>query len=91
MQEEIRNYQLTQKEYQILPLIYEGLSRKEMAQKLEINQRTLDSRVDKILKIVGVKNRVQLIALLARNLVSFDVIETRTSRLNRKSKNLGEG
>jgi DNA-binding CsgD family transcriptional regulator len=84
MQEEIKTYQLTQKEYKIIPLIYEGMTRQAIAENLNVNIRTLDSRIYKILKIVGVKNRVQLISLMARNLVAFDVIETRTSRPKKK-------
>lgn len=83
--QEIKTVTVTQREYQIIPLLYEGLRREDIAEKLGINIRTLDSRIDKILKIVGVKNRVQLIILLARNLITFEVI------VNRSSRKIGEG
>lgn len=82
--QEIKTYTITEREYEVITLIYEGITRQAIAEKLNLNIRTLDSRIYKILKIVCVKNRVQLISLMARNLIAFDVIETRTSRPNKK-------
>jgi DNA-binding NarL/FixJ family response regulator len=84
---EVTKVLLTFREYEILPLIYTGLSRKEIAEKLKTNLRTIDSRISNIFKLCQVKNKNQLVYKLANNLLEFEVVVNRSSR---KIKNLGE-
>lgn len=52
---------LTQREKNILQLICQGKSSKEMAQSLYVSKRTIDSFREKIMKKTGTKNLMQLL------------------------------
>ena len=50
---------LTRREIEVLRLVAEGLSNKEIAQKLQVTKRTAEFHVSNILKKVGVASRVE--------------------------------
>jgi DNA-binding CsgD family transcriptional regulator len=56
---ESKTYQLTQREIQCLSLIARELSVKEMAQHLEITERTVNFHIQKMNKKLGTKNKYQ--------------------------------
>jgi DNA-binding NarL/FixJ family response regulator len=53
--------QMTRREREILPLIAEGLSNKEIALKLNIEKRTVDAHRQNLLKKLDVKNTASLV------------------------------
>ncbi len=57
---------LTKREQQVADLIAHGLSNKEIAAKLVISQRTAESHVEHILTKLGLTNRAQVAAWMAR-------------------------
>jgi two-component system nitrate/nitrite response regulator NarL len=50
---------LTERELEVLRLVTEGLSNKEIARKLEVKERTVEFHVGNILKKLGVASRVE--------------------------------
>jgi non-specific serine/threonine protein kinase len=51
---------LTRRERQVAPLIAEGLLNKQIAARLVISQRTVESHVENILKKLGFNSRAQI-------------------------------
>jgi len=49
---------LTNRENEVLKLVQNGLTNKEIAQKLQISTHTVKARVSEILRKTGVKNRL---------------------------------
>jgi predicted ATPase/DNA-binding NarL/FixJ family response regulator len=58
---------LTQRERQIAALIAEGLTNREIADRLHISERTADSHVQHTMSKLGFKSRAQIAAWYARN------------------------
>ena len=50
---------LTERELEVLRLVAEGLSNKEIAQRLQMTRRTVEFHVSNILKKLGVTSRVE--------------------------------
>jgi len=50
---------LTEREQEVLRLVAEGLSNKEIAQKLQVTKRTAEFHMSNILKKVGMASRVE--------------------------------
>jgi non-specific serine/threonine protein kinase len=57
--------QLTRRECEVLQLIAEGLSNREIAERLVISQRTAEGHVEKVLGKTGLKSRAQVAAWVA--------------------------
>lgn len=57
---------LTQRENEIATLIAEGLSNREVAERLVISRRTVDAHVEHIYAKLGISNRVQLARRLSQ-------------------------
>jgi len=57
--------QLTSRQRQIAALVAEGLSNREIAERLVISKRTVDTHIDHIFGRLGVSSRMQLAAWLA--------------------------
>ena len=57
-------YHLTKREMDVVEYVAEGLSNKEIAQKLYISHFTVDSHLKKIFEKTGVRNRTELAANL---------------------------
>lgn len=53
--------ELSQRQREVLVYLVNGLARREIAEKLEISARTVDTHFDRLLEKLGVDNRVQLI------------------------------
>jgi len=65
-------YELTEREKEVLTCLVEGLSNKEIAEKLFISDKTVKIHVSKIFKKLGVKSRSQVIIYAVQNqLVPF--------------------
>lgn len=71
--QEIKTIQITQKESKVIWLLYEGFTRKQISEKLNTKIRTIDSRISKIFKVLEIKSVVQLVVLIAKSLVSFEI------------------
>jgi len=56
---------LTKREWQVAEQLAEGLSNKDIASRLLISQRTVDSHVGRILGKLGVRSRVQVASWVA--------------------------
>jgi len=56
---------LTSREHQIAKLVAEGLSNREIAERLVISKRTVDAHIEHIFAKLGVSSRVRLAAWLA--------------------------
>lgn len=61
-----RNEQLTAREHEVLALLAEGLSNKEIAGKLEISEHTAKFHVNSILQKMGAQKRVEAVVRAAR-------------------------
>lgn len=61
---------LTEREVQIVWEIARGLTNRQIAEKLEISQRTVDAHVQNILNKLGVEKRTQIAAWASRHLES---------------------
>jgi DNA-binding NarL/FixJ family response regulator len=55
---------LTQREQQIAVLVSDGLSNREIAEKLVISRRTVDAHVEHIFTKLGISSRLRLAALI---------------------------
>lgn len=53
---------LTRRELEVAPLVGSGLSNREIAERLQISQRTVESHVDSILRKLGFGSRTQVVA-----------------------------
>lgn len=63
---------LTEKELEVITLLADGLSNREMAQKLFVTESTIKARFVKIMEKLGVRDRVQiLVTAIARGLVTI--------------------
>lgn len=68
-----RNDNLTSRELEIVHQVVEGLSNKEIAEKLNISVRTVDSHKNNILHKLGLKSSVELVKYaIKNNLVMLD-------------------
>lgn len=63
----IGKIKLTEKEREIIQLVCEGLSNKEIAKKMYISEQTVKAHLHKIFQKLNVKNRSQLIKLYIYN------------------------
>jgi DNA-binding CsgD family transcriptional regulator len=59
---------LTKREVEVLTLIGEGLSNREMAQRLFVTRKTIEHHVARVLAKLGLRSRAQAAAYAARNL-----------------------
>ena len=57
---------LTKRELEVLELLSEGLTQHEIAQRLEIRDKTVGSHIERILSKLGVRSRAQAVALAYR-------------------------
>lgn len=60
-------YKISKREAEIITLIIEGLSNKEIADKLFISQKTVETHLGSCYKKTATKNRIQLYNLINRN------------------------
>ena len=63
---EVAASELTPRERQVVSYVAEGLSNREIAARLSISQRTVDSHVQHAIDKLGVRSRAQLAAWHAR-------------------------
>jgi DNA-binding NarL/FixJ family response regulator len=61
------NYGLTPRETEVLSFIIQGLTNKEIGEKLFISFTTVRTHVSHIFEKTGVKNRVELVSLINRS------------------------
>ena len=61
---------LTKREYQILELVTKGNSDKQIADKLKISSRTVQTHLGRIYIKLGVKRRVGAVALFVKHFAS---------------------
>ncbi len=61
------NNELTKREYEILHLVSEGLTNREIARRLEVSIDTVKMHIHRIIQKLGVKDRVQAVAVGYRN------------------------
>jgi len=65
-------YRLTEREYEILHLLIEGLTNPEIAQKTEASRSTVKYHVSSILSKLGVTNRADAVALALRHKIVIE-------------------
>ena len=65
MQDKNAEALLSQREREVMLLAVEGLTTREMAQALDISPATIKTHLLKIYRKAGIKNRVQLVRLVA--------------------------
>ena len=58
---------LSRRQYQIAILAVEGLPAKDIATKLEISKRTVDSHMEGIYKKLGVNNRIKMLRMFEQD------------------------
>lgn len=63
----LKEYGLTDKEYEIIKLIAEGLSNKEISEKLFLSEGTVKNNVSTILSKLGLRDRTQLAIFAYKN------------------------
>lgn len=64
---------LTEKELEVIALLADGLSNREMAQQLFVTESTIKARFVKIMEKLGVRDRVQiLVKAIARGIVTIN-------------------
>jgi DNA-binding NarL/FixJ family response regulator len=57
---------LTRRQQQIIPLIAQGLTNKEIASLLKLSEQTVKNHIHRIMRCVGAKNRLEVIDTTAR-------------------------
>src|SRR6476620_6083466 len=62
-----RRVTLTQREIDVLRLLTEGLSAPAIGKKLYISDRTVEWHIDKAMKKLGARNRIQAVVLAIRD------------------------
>ena len=65
-EEFIREYGLSEREKEVLPLLCKGLSSKDIGEQLYISPRTVENHVHRIYRKCGVKRRLELAQLVNR-------------------------
>lgn len=66
IEEQLRSYQLTQREREIVLLLVQGLSNKEIAKHCYISEQTVKDHLKHVFSKVGVHHRAMLISTLLR-------------------------
>lgn len=66
----IENYNLTKKEMQIIELIVDGKSNKEIADELNFTEGTIKNKVSKLLEKLNLKDRTQIVVFAIKNNLS---------------------
>ncbi len=64
---EPRGSALTRRESEILELLVQGLSNKEIAQRIVVSPRTVDTHVERVLSKLGAATRARAVAVALRN------------------------
>jgi signal transduction histidine kinase/DNA-binding CsgD family transcriptional regulator len=59
--------ELTKREHEIIQLVSEGLTNREIAQRLQVSMDTVKTYIHRIIHKLGVKDRVQAVAVAYRN------------------------
>ncbi len=62
----IREYNLSAREQEVLPLLCDGMSSKDIAETLYISPRTVENHIHSIYRKCGVKRRLELVRLVSR-------------------------
>lgn len=73
--------QPSSREFEVLQLIAEGWSNREIAQRLHLSPNTVKTHVRNLLNKFGVNRRTQLVAIA----ITSDLLSTSSSTLNRVS------
>jgi NarL family two-component system response regulator LiaR len=60
-------YRLTEREYEVLHLLIEGLTNPEIALKMSVSRSTVKYHISSILSKLGVSNRAEAVALALRH------------------------
>lgn len=63
---EVPSSRLTKRELEVIGLLVEGLSNKEVAERLELSEQTVKNHVARIMDKVEVRNRVELVLYAVR-------------------------
>ena len=63
---ELRSARVTSREVDVLRLVGDGLSNQEVAERLFLSPRTVETHVASMLRKTGLETRAQLVALAAR-------------------------
>ncbi len=66
----VQEWGLSAREQQVLDLLLQGLSNKQIARRLDITERTIKAHVSAILEKSGVHDRIELILILSGQLAS---------------------
>ena len=65
--------ELSQREQQVIPLVCDGLSNKEIAEKIGVTEGTVEAHLHSIYEELGVRSRIELmIALVDRSKLAPD-------------------
>lgn len=70
--------QLTPREQEVAQAVGRGISNKEVAQELAITERTVKAHLGSIFDKLGVRDRLQLVVLLRRDVVPEDAHQSHT-------------
>lgn len=63
---------LTEREFDVLRLLAQGLNHKDMARELEIAESSVKAHVQEIFRALGVRSRVEALVAAARRGIRFD-------------------
>jgi len=58
------DFGLTRRERQLVPMIAEGLTNKEIAERLNLSEQTIKNHIGRLLRKAGVKNRLSAVDIL---------------------------
>lgn len=72
---------MTRRENQILAWLAEGLTNKEIAQRLTLSSRTVDTHVERVLAKLGVTTRTRAVAAALRGGLVLEPNGTRSAAL----------